>query len=333
MTSVPENAFATDGDSADPYDRVRSGYSLSNNAEILFGCLEAAGARSVVEVGAAYGAFTRDLLEWSGRNEARVIAIDPLPEAELLALAAESPALELAQELSMDAIPALGRLDAYVIDGDHNYYTVSEELRAIERVFGGEGFPLVLFHDVCWPHARRDSYYAPERIPAEHRQPLAHDVCLVPWDGPAEPGEGLRYPCVAAHDGGPRNGVLTAIEDFVATRADLGFARIPSFFGLGVLWPTAAGWAPGVAAIVEPLHDHPVLERLEGNRVVQLIQRIHLGARLSETVERVEALDSELRPMLDSRALAVAEKLSDLHARGGWSAVSRERLRRALNGG
>jgi hypothetical protein len=233
----------------------------------------------------------------------------------------------------MDAIPALGPLDAYVIDGDHNYYTVSEELLAIERVCEGTRFPLVLFHDACWPHARRDSYYAPERIPDQHRQPLAHDVCLVPWKGAAEPGEGLRYPCVAAHEGGPRNGVLTAIEDFVAGREGLGFARIPAFFGLAVLWPSAAHWAPGVASLVEPLHNHPVLERLEGNRVVQLIQRIHLGAKRNEEASKVEALETELRPMLDSRAMAVAEKLSDLKARGGWSAVSRERLRRALNGG
>ncbi len=327
MTLPRESDFATDGDPLDPYDRDRSGYSLANNRELVFGCFDAAGIQSVVEVGSEYGAFTRELLAWGG-DRARVIAVDPLPQPELYELAETNARLELIEELSADAIPSLPPLDAYVIDGDHNYYTVSEELRAIERVCADTRFPLVLFHDVCWPHARRDSYYVPERIPEEHRQPLAHDVCLVPWKDPPEPGVGLRYSCVAAHEGGPGNGVLTAIEDFVGPRDGLSFARVPAFFGFAVLWPTDAGWGPEVARLVEPLHDHPVLERLEGNRVVQLVERIHLGEKAS----RVYALEAELRPMLDSRALAVAEKLSDLRARGGWSAVSRERLRRAMQG-
>jgi SAM-dependent methyltransferase len=328
MTLPRESDFATDGDPHDPHDRDRSGYSLANNRELVFGCLEAAGAQSVVEIGSEYGAFTRELLAWAG-DRARVIAVDPRPMPELYELDRNSPRLELIEELSADAIPALPPLDAYVVDGDHNYYTVTQELEAIEKVCERAGFPLVLFHDVCWPHGRRDSYYVPERIPAEHRQPLAHDVYLVPWDGPAEPGVGLRYDCVAAHEGGPANGVLTAIEDFIEARDGLSFARVPAFFGFAVLWPTDADWARGVADLVEPLHNHPVLERLEGNRVVQLIERIHLGDKAS----RVYALEHELRPMLDSRAMAIAEKLSDLKARGGWSPVSRERLRRALNGG
>lgn len=328
MTLPRESSFATDGDPLDPYDRDRSGYSLANNRELVFGCLDAAGVESVVEIGSEYGAFTRELLAWAGER-ARVVAVDPRPMPELYALAERESRLELIEKLSAEAIPALPPLDAYVVDGDHNYYTVTEELTAIERVCADSGFPLVLFHDVCWPHGRRDSYYVPERIPAEHRQPLAHDVYLVPWSGETEPGVGLRYDCVAAHEGGPANGVLTAIEDFIADRDGLSFARVPAFFGFAVLWPSDAEWAPAVAQIVEPLHDHPVLERLEGNRVVQLIERIQLGDKAG----RVYALEAELRPMLDSRAMAVAEKLSDLKARGGWSAVSRERLRRALNGG
>ena len=52
-----------------------------------------------------------------------------------------------------------------VIDGDHNYWTVSEELRLLSERAPGAELPLLLFHDVCWPHARRDDYFAPELIP------------------------------------------------------------------------------------------------------------------------------------------------------------------------
>ncbi len=51
MTLPRESSFATDGDPLDPYDRDRSGYSLANNRELVFGCLDAAGVESVVEIG------------------------------------------------------------------------------------------------------------------------------------------------------------------------------------------------------------------------------------------------------------------------------------------
>jgi hypothetical protein len=279
----------------------------------------------VGEVGAEYGAFTRELLAW-GDGRARVIAIDPLSQPELHAVAEQCPELELIEELSIDAFRSLPRLDAYVIDGDHNYYTVSEELRVIEQTAADGGFPLVVFHDVCWPHARRDSYYAPERIPEQDRQPLANDVLITPWAKPPDPDSGLRYTWVADHDGGPRNGVLTAIEDFIAERGELRFARVPAFFGFAALWPADAPWAAAVAALVEPLHDHPVLERLEGNRVVHLLERMRLEGRAHQLAK----LEAEVRPILDSRAMAIAERLSSLRGRGGEPAVSRARLRDAL---
>ena len=40
--------------------------------------------------------------------------------------------------------------------------------------------PLLVFHDVCWPLARRDQYAAPDRIPEEHRHPYGEDIKLVP---------------------------------------------------------------------------------------------------------------------------------------------------------
>ena len=54
-----------------------------------------------------------------------------------------------------------------MIDGDHNYFTVSEELRLIGERAPGAELPLLLFHDVCWPHGRRDDYFDPEQIPAD----------------------------------------------------------------------------------------------------------------------------------------------------------------------
>ena len=46
----------------------------------------------------------------------------------------------------------------------------------------GGAFPLVVCHDVSWPHARRDSYYAPELIPEQDRQPTVEGSYVFPGD-------------------------------------------------------------------------------------------------------------------------------------------------------
>lgn len=318
-----------DGDPDDPWDRGRSGYSLANNRELVFACLDAAGARSVVEIGAEHGLFTRELLAWAGGGDAAVTAIDPSPHEMLVELAAGEPRLELIERTSTEALAELPRFDAYIVDGDHNYFTVSAELRAIEAVAQGP-MPLVLFHDVCWPHARRDAYYAPERIPAEHRQPLAENVRVLPWDRGVGEDAGFPGPCIAAREGGPRNGVLTAIEDYLDGREGLRFARVPAFFGFAALWSERTPGAAAIAAVVEPLAEHPVIARLEANRIIHLIERMRAEAHINRgELEKLAWLESELRPMLDSRALALAERVSSL--RSSRPAVSRERLREILD--
>src|SRR4051794_8504429 len=107
------------------------GASLVNDAEVMLACLDAAGARSVVEVGAYAGDLTALLLEWASASGARVLAVDPSPQEELVQLDAERDDLELIRATSLDALERMALPDAVIVDGDHNYYTVSEELRLI----------------------------------------------------------------------------------------------------------------------------------------------------------------------------------------------------------
>jgi Methyltransferase domain len=320
----------------DPYlnDPQRWGVSLAQSAEIMLPCLDAAGARSVVEVGAFAGDLTRVLVDWAAGAGARVSAIDPAPQKGLVALASERPELELLRETSLDALPRIPLPDAVVIDGDHNYWTVREELRLIGERAPGAELPLLLFHDVCWPHGRRDDYFDPQQIPEDHRHPLAGSAGGLT---PGEPGltkGGLPYPRSAAREGGARNGVLTAIEDFVAEREQLRLAVVPVFFGLGVVWHREAPWSGAVAGILDPLDRHPVLERLEANRVHHLAQGYARLVELWEANERRARQEALLRRLLDSSAFGVAERLSRLRRRAGVateaSVISKDEIRRAL---
>ena len=107
--------------------------------------------------------------------------------------------------------------DLFLLDGDHNWYTVLHELRAIERCAERyeRAFPVVCLHDIGWPYGRRDLYYAPERIPTEFRQPYAQKGLDVDKPDLLDAGGFNLKHYNAFHEGGPRNGVLTAVEQFV----------------------------------------------------------------------------------------------------------------------
>jgi Methyltransferase domain len=304
------------------------GHSLVNNAEVLIPCLDAAGARSIVEVGAYAGDVTRLLLDWGRRSGARVWAVDPSPQDSLVRLADAHPELELIREKSLDALRQVPLPDVVVIDGDHNYYTVSEELRLIAEQADGELLPLLIFHDVRWPHARRDHYFAPQLIPAEQRQRTVNGG-LVPGDSGVR-SDGLPYTSVAANEGGPHNGVLTAVEDFVVAHGGVQLAIVPTFFGLGVVWRRDAPWAEVLAEFLKPYDRNPVLERMEANRILHLASMHSQAVQAMRQSQKTARRDELLRRMLDSRAFAVAERLSRLRRRGD-PAFSREEIRDLLN--
>ena len=190
----------------------------------------------VVEVGSEAGLHLSRLLGSAALARAAVHAIDPKPLFDADDWVRRSGGrLVVHGGTSLAVLPTLEAFDAIFIDGDHNWYTVFHELRAIEQRSGelGLGFPLVLLHDIAPPWGRRDLYYAPETIPAEFRQPYTRQQ--------ARPGAAYHGDyCTAVHEGGPRNGVLTAVEDFLAQSAvPLELTKIPGFAGLGILTPRA----------------------------------------------------------------------------------------------
>ena len=315
----------------DPYvnDIGHLGVALTNLAEILIPCLDAVRARSVAEVGAYAGDLTRLLLDWAEPSGAKVIAIDPKPQRELEELYEQRPELELIREPSLAALRRIELPDVVVIDGDHNYYTVSEELRLIAERAPHGVLPLFLLHDVCWPHGRRDDYFEPELIPEERRQPIVPGGGLHPDEPGIEP-EGMPYRWPAAREGGPANGVLTAVEDFVSRREDLRLAVVPAFFGLGAVWPADAPWADAVAEALAPADGNPLLERLEDNRVRHLAVHRHMAIEATREAERADRKDELLRRLAGSRTLALAGLLSRLRGRGKPT-LTVDEVRRALD--
>lgn len=273
-------------------------HSMSELSGIILPAMEAAGVRHIAEIGAEFGGMSQLLADFASERGGSLTSIDPSVKPEFLAWFAQNPGVRHVASPSLDAIPALGNIDAWVIDGDHNYYTVYHELLAVDALCKREGRPLLAFlHDVNWPCGRRDSYYAPDRIPPEWRHPYDFEggVTLDSEDLVPNGGfRGLGQFAFAKHSGGPRNGVLTAVEDFVErTRAEegreLAFAYIPAVFGMAVLFDATAEWAPAVAPLLIPHHQSALLQSMEENRLRNYLHVIEMEDAWASLIAQANA--------------------------------------------
>jgi hypothetical protein len=206
-------------------------------SKVIRPILTAASPEVVVEVGAGAGAHTRWLAKFCGSHEIALHVIDPAPGFDPSAVGGE---ILFHRQLSLDALPDVGPVDVALIDGDHNWYTVNHELKLLQRTSqsAGRPTPLAICHDVCWPYGRRDLYYDPETIPAEYRHPWQR-AGIVPGRSSLQADRGLNPDLANATDeGGPRNGVMTAIEDFVESANEpLEVAVLPVLHGLALISP------------------------------------------------------------------------------------------------
>jgi Methyltransferase domain len=237
--------------------------------------LMATQARNLCEIGIGKGEFTAKLIEYCRQNSGHYTGIDPRAARSLVPQDAPAVA-EMISSSSFEALRELAPQDVYFLDGDHNYHTVRNELRLILERPGR--WPLVILHDVCWPWGRRDQYCEPLAIPETARH--AHSTKLGVIPGRNElgaggfSGEASDYVYAAAsHEDGPRNGVLTAVEDFLRepTGREWRLLVVPVIFGLGILYapekatPETMGEIVRLEKAITPLQA--LMEMMERNRV------------------------------------------------------------------
>ena len=250
-------------------------HSMSEFSEIIIPSLAIAGATEIAEIGAEFGGMSAVLADYAAAEGGRLSSVDPCPKAEFLNWVAGQPHVRHIAKPSLEAIEGLANVDAWTIDGDHNWYTVYNELKLIEAASRRDGKPLLVFlHDIGWPSGRRDMYYAPDRIPAAFRHPYDYKGGALPGSPLLVPDRGFRGMgqfAWALFEGGPRNGVLTAVEDFIddvrGAGGNLAFAEVPAVFGLGILFDLDADWSAELSGFVIPWHENSLLRTLEENRL------------------------------------------------------------------
>jgi len=254
-------------------------HSLGEFACLTLPVLDTVGAMRVCEIGAEHGGNSAVLVNWLAPRGGELVSIDLAPSDAYFAWLRENQGnVTHVARSSLESIGTVGAVDAWFVDGDHNWYTVCNELRLIRDAARKSGKPLLVFlHDVGWPCGRRDQYYAPERIPVEFRQPYSRELGVTLNSSGVVVGgfRGEGAFAVALTEGGPRNGVLTAVEDFVAEQdEEFLWAFVPAVFGLGVLFDRSHPQVEQIAALLAPFHDNPLIARLESNRLANYLKVI-----------------------------------------------------------
>ena len=215
--------------------------------------IEAAAPRRMIEVGAEFGWNTEKILGYCRAHGCFLDVVDPMPHPALHQVLAHFPDEHRYHPLkSIDAFPLLPAADLVLLDGDHNWFTVYTEFQLIfARVAGTAAAPpIVIMHDVAWPYARRDMYYSPGDIAPANRHPYASRGMRPGVAGLVDDGLNGRF-FNAMQEGGLQNGVLTAVEDFIAAWPHpIRFVRLPFHNGLGIVIPEARA-TPEILAVIE----------------------------------------------------------------------------------
>lgn len=266
--------------------------------------MEAAKANRILEIGAEYGTSTAVLLKYVTERKGHLSCIDPSPEFDPSDLEKTSPgSFRFYRDLSLRVIPSLKPFDAALVDGDHNWYTVYHELNAIETLHRDEAQdedglnqPLIFVHDISWPYGRRDLYYDPAQIPNEYRHgfrvggllPNRSELC-----GNAGMNTSLHHAC---HEGGGRNGVLTAVEDYLSkSKLRFHFFQYPLYFGLGILVTEAR------------LEATPALSNL-----LREYESVEGAKRIATFAEHLRSVDGVMMQTIGRKLLATEQRLAEL---------------------
>src|SRR4051794_2470800 len=276
---------------------------------VLEPMVEAVEAKLVLEIGTERGRLTERALAWAEPRGAAVHTIDPVPQIPVDEWRQRwGDSFVFHEALSLNVLPRLQGVDAAFIDGDHNWYTVVNELRLLERgaLEAKRVPPVIALHDVAWPYARRDLYYDPGKIPVGHRLPYRR-AGMLPDRGELVDSGGMNaHLDNAIYEHNVENGVLTAVEDFLAgSKLEWRWWLLPGVAGLGVLLPEEAiEERPAVRELADRLSTpeflSDVIALTERSRIEsEMVRAQHGRARSAlekakrELDERVAALQAE----------------------------------------
>lgn len=140
--------------------------------------------------------------------------------------------IDVIDEFPLKILPNFSNYGAIFLNDDPNWYTTFNELSIIKKT--NDEFPLVFICNNKFPHKHRDTYKNPNEIPDEfvHEYSKRFPICynqeeIMICDG--------FYHSI--NENTPKNGVLTAIEDFIVENPEIGIMNINFIDEITILYP------------------------------------------------------------------------------------------------
>ena len=259
----------------------------------------------VVEIGADRGFTTTALATKCASLGLGFTSVDPNPAPYVDAIASVDHRRVTSAEFFSDAgsVPDAG---VWIVDGDHNYDTVLMELQSIASVTRDRD-AVIFLHDIGWPWGRRDLWYNGAAAPGAARPGMSVSL---DEEGVVLPSDGIfmgAVEAVAPREGGSRNGVMTAVEDFLASMdGDWVLMWSPIFYGFGFVASRstlASGKISSLIGLFDSLQGaSDILGPLEFNRL-RLLQTTNIkwsesagkDVRIAALERRVAELEADLK--------------------------------------
>lgn len=185
-----------------------------------------------------------------------------------------------------------------LVHGEPNWHSVSAALERLADLAAAAGAPLpaTVVHGVDWPTGRRDAYPDPAAIPVGSRQPHAFDGGLAR--------------ALDEHD--LRNGVMTAVEDFLAGHDGVEMVHVPGLGGTAILVPAerlkGRGSAP-LSRLLGRLRLSP--EALAQFAAVEA-ERVRADAHSAELLDELEAARSGIDARRSAEAATLRARIDEL---------------------
>ena len=199
------------------------------------------------------------------------------------------------KESAFNSLPNLKDIGAIFIDDDPNWYTTYSELNLIKSY---SHFPLVFICNNKYPHNRRDSYYDPNNIPSEYKNDYCNYLPVEYFENGevkyAKIEDGLYH---AINSNTPKNGVLTAIEDFLNENGSFKFLEINSLEGISLIYEDSTISYFRIKNIFDEKFDsnynmHEISDKLiENNILLNHISKIEV---LKDDFDKIEDFKSEI---------------------------------------
>jgi len=266
-------------------------HSMINFWPVIHRLLDVFHPKKICEIGIEYGYLTEKIIEYSKISDCRFIGVDTKPNPDFVRKH-KGNGIAFFKGDSEKFFLRDSESDICFIDGDHNYYTVAKELN-LYLFSKNKGDRFIIFvHDVCWPWAHRDLYYDPKRVPKEeiHEYSYSKGVTI---DNDSVIDGGFRgegnWAC-AIKEGGEGNGVLTAINDLIASdefqELNLEFIIVPVIFGMGIIYPKSIFSDKNIKEEMNKIHFglevfSSLLATLERNRLKLYLKVIELQDQLN----------------------------------------------------